>query len=208
MSAASIIWRAGTGETGAHDPLTRTYASGDGPRVNAFFRQLYRETADGLSGLFAREHTAQVDPEDRQKREEAFSKAELKLLYCSPTMELGVDISSLNAVMMRNVPPTPANYAQRSGRAGAAASPPSSLRTVPPATATTSTTSAARTAWSLAPSLRRAWTWPTRTWSAHTSRASGSPRPGSRWAGRFLRSSTSPTARTPAARLLGSLCST
>ncbi|MEV1022008.1 protein kinase [Streptomyces sp. NPDC050264] len=123
VSAASIIWRAGKGETGAHDPLTRTYASGDGPRVNAFFRQLYRETADGLSGLFAREHTAQVDPEDRRKREDAFSKAELKLLYCSPTMELGVDISSLNAVMMRNVPPTPANYAQRSGRAGRSGQP-------------------------------------------------------------------------------------
>jgi hypothetical protein len=55
---------------------------------------------------------------DRQEREQAFRSGELPLLFCSPTMELGVDISSLNAVAMRNVPPTPANYAQRSGRAG------------------------------------------------------------------------------------------
>ncbi|MEV0218202.1 protein kinase [Streptomyces sp. NPDC050704] len=123
VAAQSLVWRAGKGETGTHDPLTRTYQSGDGPRVNTFFRDLYREAAGALSGLFAREHTAQVSPEDRQEREEAFRKAELKLLYCSPTMELGVDISQLNAVMMRNVPPTPANYAQRSGRAGRSGQP-------------------------------------------------------------------------------------
>ncbi|MBN1174074.1 MAG: protein kinase [Micromonosporaceae bacterium] len=117
VAAASLIWKAGSGETGIHDPLTRTYASGEGPRVNVFFRDLYLNAAGELAGLMAREHTAQVDPEERERREEAFRNAELKLLYCSPTMELGVDISELNAVMMRNVPPTPASYAQRSGRA-------------------------------------------------------------------------------------------
>ncbi|MGI5132970.1 protein kinase domain-containing protein [Pseudonocardia sp. CA-107938] len=123
VKASVLVWKAGTGEQGAFDPLTRTYASGDGPRVNLFFQQLYRETAQGLAGMAAREHTAQVDPATRQQREDDFRAGRLKLLYCSPTMELGVDISELNAVMMRNVPPTPANYAQRSGRAGRSGQP-------------------------------------------------------------------------------------
>ncbi len=49
---------------------------------------------------------------------------------------------------MRNVPPTPANYAQRSGRADGPARPPWSPPTAPAATATTATTSGARTRWS------------------------------------------------------------
>ena len=70
-----------------------------------------------LHQLEAREHTAQVDRRVREDGEEAFRVADLPVLYCSPTMELGVDIATLGTVYMRNVLP-PANYAQRSGRAG------------------------------------------------------------------------------------------
>lgn len=100
-------------------------------KENEFFRSLYETTAallrsEGravLQQLTAREHTAQVEDYTREEREEQFRSGELRLLYCSPTMELGVDIASLNTVYMRNVPPTPANYAQRSGRAGRSGQP-------------------------------------------------------------------------------------
>jgi Lhr-like helicase len=114
---------------------------------NQYFVNLYQSLADtlvkggdALFGIEGREHTAQVDQDRREWREWRFRwgdddrkklnekkdglrqagepTAFLPVLFCSPTMELGVDISALNAVYLRNVPPTPANYAQRSGRAG------------------------------------------------------------------------------------------
>jgi superfamily II DNA/RNA helicase len=123
LKLSTMTLRAGTGEFGAADPLRRRYSAEKKPRVIAFFRDLYRESGRELAGLHAMEHTAQVRADDREKREKLFRDAELKLLFCSPTMELGVDIADLNAVAMRNVPPTPANYAQRSGRAGRSGQP-------------------------------------------------------------------------------------
>jgi hypothetical protein len=116
-------------------------------RGNRYFHDLYNEIAVDLKagkssfcGLEGREHTAQVAQRQREWREWRFrfekedrenlasnvadlkaageSEQFLPALFCSPTMELGVDISALNAVYLRNVPPTPANYAQRAGRAG------------------------------------------------------------------------------------------
>jgi ATP-dependent helicase YprA (DUF1998 family)/very-short-patch-repair endonuclease len=95
----------------------------DGHRTNPFFTRFYTETAATTVGIEAKEHTAQVPSGERISREDAFRKGDLPILYCSPTMELGVDIAELNVVGLRNVPPTPANYAQRSGRAGRSGTP-------------------------------------------------------------------------------------
>ncbi|CRZ16949.1 DEAD/DEAH box helicase [Mycolicibacterium neworleansense] len=122
VRAAALIWKAGDGTAGVVD-ATRKRVGGDGGRVNRFFHDLYRDTAVTLRGLRSKEHTAQVSTVDRERREGEFKEAELPLLFCSPTMELGVDIKGLNAVGLRNVPPTPANYAQRSGRAGRSGQP-------------------------------------------------------------------------------------
>jgi superfamily II DNA or RNA helicase len=98
--------------------------------ANPYFRAVYENVSAMLASgdrflhqLEAREHTAQVDSEIREDREHQFREGQLPVLFCSPTMELGVDIAQLNAVYMRNVPPTAANYAQRSGRAGRSGQP-------------------------------------------------------------------------------------
>jgi hypothetical protein len=118
LNAGALALFPADGTKGSADPVRRSFEAEEAPRVVPYFRDLYRDAATTLAGLHAQEHTAQVPALDRQDREDEFRAGTLPLLFCSPTMELGVDISSLNAVAMRNVPPTPANYAQRSGRAG------------------------------------------------------------------------------------------
>ena len=118
INPAALHWMAGEGLMRPHDP-TRFLEAGEIPlKVNQYFLQCYRDFSDIKVRLEAREHTAQVTHEERQEREDRFRSGDLPLMFCSPTMELGVDISQLNVVNLRNVPPTAANYAQRSGRAG------------------------------------------------------------------------------------------
>lgn len=118
LNADALRWLPGDGEVRPVD-RTRLLEVGEiPPEVNRYFVDCYKGFVDLKCVLEAREHTAQVTSEDREEREERFREGDLPLLFCSPTMELGVDIAQLNLVNLRNVPPTPANYAQRSGRAG------------------------------------------------------------------------------------------
>jgi len=123
LQASAMRWLAGSGTEPFQDPIRTPDRAASGGSTNPFFVEFYAETAAGMQDLEAREHTAQVPYEVREDREQSFREGRLPILYCSPTMELGVDISELNAVNMRNVPPTPANYAQRSGRAGRSGQP-------------------------------------------------------------------------------------
>ena len=64
------------------------------------------------------EHTAQLGKEKAYEYQRKFKQKEIDILSCSTTFEMGVDVGSLETVFMRNMPPSPANYAQRAGRAG------------------------------------------------------------------------------------------
>lgn len=66
----------------------------------------------------AAEHSAQQDSKTLAEYEKAFKSGDINLLSCSTTLEMGIDIGGIAVVGMNNVPPHPANYLQRAGRAG------------------------------------------------------------------------------------------
>lgn len=81
-----------------------------------YYRKQYKTKK--VESIVVKEHTAQLSKKEAKKYQEEFKKKNINILSCSTTFEMGVDIGNLETVFMRNIPPTPANYVQRAGRAG------------------------------------------------------------------------------------------
>lgn len=139
LKLTEVIWKSGDGKTVRADAVKLRAYKDLKLRPNPFFQEVYRRDYGAGKLLLAADHTGQLNYKDKQDREERF-RAEWKTkdgrdddseirrrsissLFCSPTMELGIDIGGLSVVHMRNAPPNPANYAQRSGRAGRSGQP-------------------------------------------------------------------------------------
>ena len=85
------------------------------------YARLYLREADGLGrgrNAVAREHSAVIGGQLRESIEEDFRTGRVNLLSCTTTLELGVDLGDLEAIVCKNVPPGVVNYQQRTGRAG------------------------------------------------------------------------------------------
>ena len=90
------------------------------PDPSNYYRRLYRSRS--MRRVVTAEHTGLLTRSEREQLESLFKSGTdptaPNVIACTPTMELGIDIGDLSAVLLTSVPRGPASYVQRVGRAG------------------------------------------------------------------------------------------
>jgi ATP-dependent helicase YprA (DUF1998 family) len=115
-------YRCTTGRLVAGDRWLETVDRHDRDRDyrDDYYRSLYRRA--GTYQVITAEHTGLLSRGKRERVEDAFRNGEgfndPNVLSCTPTLEMGIDIGDLSAVVLGALPRRPANYAQQAGRAG------------------------------------------------------------------------------------------
>lgn len=92
----------------------------DPTAADDYYRRLYLERP--VFRVVTAEHTGMLTRPQRETVEAAFRDGRRytapNVLSCTPTLEMGIDIGELSAVVLASLPAGPAQYVQRAGRAG------------------------------------------------------------------------------------------
>ena len=90
------------------------------PKASNYYKEVYNRNRSPR--VFAKEHTGLLERKVREQLEIDFKKREkfnsVNTLIATSTLEMGIDIGSLNTAYNNSIPPLPSNFLQRIGRAG------------------------------------------------------------------------------------------